>query len=147
MSVDLTDHPPCRCVKCQSACSYKPGWMAPEDVAPLANLLNLSEDELFTRFLAVDWWEDGDDTLFVLSPAVVENDPGQEFPYEPRGTCVFFNATTGSCEVHLAKPLECRVAGCGEKNNSLSRHHAVAETWRGHQDIVSRLLGRHPLAS
>ena len=135
----------CSCERCQGACQHKPGWFRPEQIAPLAAALGLTEQQLFDHYLQVDWWvvDDGNE-IFVLSPGVVRGDLGGMFDRDPRGTCVWFK--DGKCAIHeLGKPYECASwrhdtpEGCGQVV-----HHETARSWADHADKVRQLLGRDP---
>ena len=133
------------CATCQSYCRHKPGWFLPGEAEKAAALLRLTLQELFDKHLAVDWWWnlEGPDT-FILSPAITTSPAGQEFPTEPRGTCVFFQE--GRCQIHAAKPFECRDALCTSKESDA--HSQAAQAWDKpeHQAQIRELLGREPQA-
>jgi hypothetical protein len=145
----------CTCPTCAGACKHKPGWFMPEEIAPLAESLGLSEKELFDQHLQVDWWEGDEDTdyedVFVLSPAVVGGNVGDMFDGNPRGVCRWF--AQGKCAIHeLGKPFEC--AGYhhtdevkGYETTIDPRHRQVAMAWNKpeHQKTVAALLGREPV--
>src|SRR5690348_1894124 len=100
----------CSCPKCSQECEYKPGWFHPDQVAPLAEKLNLTVQQLFERHLSVDWWAGDDMTggrdVFVLSPRLAGQAGGDMFPSDRRGTCHWYRQ--GKCEIHhQGKPAEC----------------------------------------
>jgi Fe-S-cluster containining protein len=131
----------CACDSCQGACKAKPGWFLPGEAEKAAELMGMSLPEFFNAHLAVDWWEVyGDRDVFVLSPAIVGAEPGTEFPGNPRGTCVFFEA--GRCRIHAAKPAECRALWHDGPPGGM--HEDVATAWEDHQGQLSELLGREP---
>lgn len=134
------------CEFCREGCTIKPGWFLPGEAEHAAGYLGLPLAEFFRKFLAVDWWEADhriDRTTFVLSPAINGSVPGEEFPGDPRGTCVFYKG--GRCGIHPFKPFECRERWCGERDPGTT-HQDTAQAWAGHQDVISALLGREPLA-
>lgn len=137
----------CDCHKCGGACTHKPGWFSPEEIAPLAAALGLTEQQLFDQHLQVDWWnnDEGGDT-FVLSPAVVGGDVGDMFDRDPRGTCAWLK--DGNCAIHaLGKPFECsRYVHTDSDEAVAARHEAVATAWAApeQQAKVAQLLGREP---
>lgn len=134
----------CFCEECKAACRYKPGWFLPGEAEEVAAHLKISLEELFETKLAVDWWiGTSEPDTFLLSPTVVSNGAGTEFPGNPQGTCIFFKE--GLCEIHPVKPFECREMIHGEKDNS--RHGQVADAWRTHQNQIAELLGREPESS
>ena len=132
------------CQTCQSYCRRKPGWFLPGEAEKAAELLGLSLPEFFRRHLAIDWWT-GDPPIFVLSPAIRGEAAGEEFPGDPLGTCVFFQE--GRCQIHTAKPAECRDAWCGGGKTGI--HHDIAVAWDTpeNQAQIRELLGREPEAA
>lgn len=134
----------CTCAWCQNACTNKPGWFLPGEAEKAAEFMGMTLPEFFAAYLAVDWWEGADEDIFLLSPAVVGEETGTEFPGDPRGTCVFLEK--GRCRIHPAKPHECARAWCGDSGASYS-HKETGMAWEGHQEQVRELLGREPEAS
>jgi hypothetical protein len=139
----------CVCSTCRRACSHKPGWFEPGEVAALAEAMGLTVKQLFDKHLAVDWWVgDGDDDhVFVISPAIKGEESGSEFPGEPSGECVFFNDQR--CIVHdLGKPFECRKTWHGPSDGP-RLHKQARDAWDdpAHQQMIRDLLGRDPVAS
>lgn len=119
----------------------------PGEVERLADLLDTDVAALFAAHLAVDWWEDLDGVgdVFVLSPALVGEEAGVEFPAAPGGRCVFY--AEGRCTIHDAKPFECRALIHTDGRAAVSaRHEATARAWVPHQDQIRDLLGREPEA-
>lgn len=139
----------CSCAKCAGACEHKPGWFKPEQIAPLAEALGLSEQELFDKHLQVDWYEAEDDEgdIFVLSPAVVDGDAGDMFDGDPRGVCRWF--IEGKCAIHdLGKPFECAAYHHTDTNDAARVHHKEAAlAWKGEHERIKKLLGREPETS
>jgi Fe-S-cluster containining protein len=142
----------CECLACRGACEHKPGWFKPDEIAPLAAALGITEKELFDKHLQVDWWEGDEDTdyedVFVLSPAVVHGLPGTMFGSDPRGTCVWFKE--GKCAIHeQGKPFECAAYHHSDDPKAgAPHHHEAAMAWNApeHQGKIKELLGREPVA-
>jgi hypothetical protein len=139
---------PCQCEACCSACEHKPGWFKPEEIAPLAKAMGLTEQELFDQHLMVDWWVGDEHTdmqnVFVLSPATVNIPAGDMSPFDARGVCHWFK--NGKCAVHkLGKPYECG-AYHHTDNGEVNHHRDAADAWNKpeHQDKIRELLGREP---
>lgn len=138
----------CTCEKCAGACSHKPGWFKPDEIAPLASALGLTEQQLFDQHLQVDWWEGDEDSggedVFILSPAVVGGTPGDMFDRDPTGRCVWFKR--GRCAIHdIGKPFEC--AAYHHTDEDQPGHHRQAMlAWNKpkHQKQIAKLLGREP---
>lgn len=134
----------CTCKDCQSACAYKPGWFVPGQVEKVAEYLDVPLATLFKKKLMVDWWHDSPN-VFALSPAIVGGTPGQEFPGNPRGKCVFYKK--GRCEIHAVKPRECREVHHEGTPDGL--HKKMADKWRSKraQAQIRKLLGVEPHAA
>ena len=133
----------CECDVCRHACEHKPGWFMPGQAEKVAEYLNMSVEELFKTKLMVDWWEQDEDhpeDIFLLSPGIVGEEPGSEFPSDPRGTCVFYKE--GKCSIHPVKPFECADSIHGERGEY--RHNDIALAWQPHQEQIKKLLGREP---
>jgi len=144
----LNDTIECDCTKCISACKKKPGWFLQEEIKPAAELLGLTEQELFNQYLSVDYYYvDPSSLLFVLSPATLNTTPGKEFPLDPSGQCVFLTEE-GKCLIHAAKPYECKSYDHRKKDEdrdeASGQHLAVAESWVPHKDYIANLLSREP---
>lgn len=136
----LDDVIECSCGICVSACHKKPGWFLPEEIKPAADFLGLTEKEFFDKYLAVDYYMQ-DDMIYVLSPAVVGQETGKEFPLDPLGRCVFLK--DDKCSIHAVKPHECRSYDHRNENNK-ELHLKVAEEWIPHKNRIKELLGRDP---
>lgn len=135
----------CSCTSCQSACTTKPGWFLPGEAEKAAALKAMPLRDFFTTYLGVDWFEGmgGNDTVFLLAPAVKSMTPGDMYPSNPRGECVFF--VDGKCDIHDAKPHECREYLHGQSQEVIrARHETVSKAWSSQQAQVVELLGREP---
>lgn len=145
----LDDTIECSCTDCVSACEKKPGWFIPGEIKAAADLLGMSEKDFFDKYLSVDYWGNPDSWKFVLSPATLNATPGQEFPFDPSGQCVFLTEE-GKCLIHAAKPYECKSYDHRKKENeeggkqASTQHLSVAESWIPHKDYIANLLGREP---
>lgn len=139
----------CTCDTCKGYCSHTPGWFAPGEAEKAATLKGLTLEAFFRDFLMVDYWQAGDGLdadVFLLSPQLVGEGGGMA-PSDPRGRCVFF--VDGLCDIHEAKPLECRRAHHSIKrhqNAVVEEHLAVAKMWNNEADQarVRALLGEEP---
>lgn len=135
---------------CQQACQQKPGWFRPGEAEAVAELLGMSLEELFASKLGVDWWvggggDEGDlaETTFLLSPAITSMQPGEEFPSNPSGQCIFLQDSR--CQIHAAKPFECAQLTHDGHADRLE----IAREWLGPQgqEQIRQLLGREPEAA
>lgn len=136
----------CECDSCKSACENKPGWFLPGEAEKAATLKGMTLKEFFDKYLSVEYMygEEREDMTWLLSPAIVGEEPGKEFPANPDGTCVFFTED-GLCSIHDAKPHECRVANHTDSREQGDKVHiAIAVEWEGHQEQIPKLLGREP---
>jgi len=131
---------PCTCKKCQTACR-RPGWFIPGEIEKVSKYLKISVKVLFQTRLVVDWWED-DEPIFVLSPALKEDETGEMASYDPRGGCIFFN--NGLCDIHPVKPYECAMWSCREPDKGY--HESASKMWNNPkaQQQIRKLLGREP---
>jgi Fe-S-cluster containining protein len=116
----------------------------------MAEHLDVTVEELFRTKLAVDWFEaemDIEETVYVLAPATQSMEPGGMYPGNPRGRCVFLTSDN-RCEVHAAKPFECRRLLHTDTSDQVhNRHLKVARAWQQFQKQVRKLLGHEPCES
>jgi Fe-S-cluster containining protein len=132
------------CAYCRDGCGIKPGWFLPGEAEKAAELMGMSLEDFFRDYLAVDWREDSPN-IFLLSPALAGEATGTEFPGNPRGTCVFYKDER--CQIHAAKPVECRERWCGDRSHATGMtHEDVAMAWKDHQGQITELLGNEPMA-
>lgn len=123
----------CQCSDCVSCCTHKPGVFAFGEAEKAAKLLGLPFAE-FRKRLIIDYWSDvekGD--IEYLTPRMVGVEEDQErasYGYGfVRGRCTFLTQE-GRCEIHEAKPLECRqVYGCKDRDKTNWKKKA-ALSWR-----------------
>lgn len=148
--------PDCSCVVCQSACEAmfgKPGRFLPDELEKAAALKNLSVQEFFNKYCGVEGpLFDHEDVFFWITPAIVTMQSGTEYPAYPRGQCVFYK--DGKCDIHEAKPYECRETLCCAElrdiEHSAATQQARSDTltaqWNliDSQRLVRKLLGRAP---
>lgn len=135
----------CRCDECATGCLRGfPGWFAPGEVPRLAAHLKITVPELFTRYLAVDYWVNGVDEypndVLVLTPANYLITPGSVVPYsKPRSRCRFYDRALG-CGIHAVKPAECRVV-----SHKISAGQILAEHYhRWRENLVRRWVAYQP---
>lgn len=105
----------CRCRACIECCRRDPGWFLPEEVAHAAAYLNLSEGEFIKKFCTEHVLDDA----IVISPATK---PGKK-------ACIFLSKD-GLCEIHEAKPYECKkVYACEENRRHQNIRDAIKKAW------------------
>ena len=134
----------CDCQQCKNACTNKPGWFKPGEAEKVADFLGISLKQLFDSYLAVDFIRNNDQVIFLLSPNVTTNKPGQVWPFYPAGQCVFFK--NGKCTIHPVAPYECQAYHHTEKFVEIQKRHLNMPTyWQDHQDQITQLLGHPPM--
>jgi hypothetical protein len=135
----------CQCEECKSYCSCKPGWFLPGQAERLAKKMDIPLKQLFSDYLAVDWWEEEGGDIFLLSPALVHGTAGEEFPNDPRGVCIFYKE--GLCQIHdKEKPHECQVAFHEDKKLTIHQTTGMAWDKLEYQKQIRDLLGREPVS-
>lgn len=142
----------CQCDDCKGACKFKPGWFLPDQIPRLAELMDLTEQELFDKYLMVDFIANDDlsidavfdDAIFILSPAVLHAHDKQ-FSYDPRGQCVFYD---NGCTIHhLEKPWECQIYHhSSDRREQIKKHQSIGVVWNtpDQQEKIEKLLGYAP---
>jgi len=139
----------CHCDYCKNSCGPMghPGRFLPGEAEKVAAFKGLTLQELFTKYLGVEYDRDSSaDDLFLLAPATVDMKPGHEYPGYPRGQCVFFK--DGGCEIHAVKPYECREASHHDTLDICrQRDRVLFSRWSemSAQVQVRQLLGRPPI--
>lgn len=104
----------CDCPKCRALCSNEPGWFVPEEIAPAAKFLNLSEAAFIATYLAEHPVEHG----IALAPK-----------QRPNKACIFLEK--GLCHIHEVKPYECRkVFGCESERRHKRMRELIALRWK-----------------
>lgn len=133
----------CACSKCKQACQRVPGWFLPGEAEKAAALKGMPLRKFFKKYLGVQWAKPSKDSqeVFLLAPAITTMKRGQEYPADPRGTCIFFK--NGLCDIHEAAPFECRIYLHTDTHEEvMARRQIVYEAWQEHQDQIKALLGR-----
>lgn len=139
----MTNYNSCSCNTCKNACRCKPGWFKPEEVEIAAKFMGLDVKTFFNKYLAVDWWENGND-IFILAPAIIGYE-GKMYPAEPRGKCIFFKDE--KCIIHSVHPYECKEYTHNCKNIEIqNRHKEVSKLWdkEEYQEWIEELLRHKP---
>jgi hypothetical protein len=136
----------CDCNVCKGVCMIKPGWFKPGEVEKVSDFLGITMQELFDEYLAVDWYQNKGDEIFVLSPATSNCQTGEMFPFNPKGRCVFFD--NGKCKIHSFAPYECREYYHDQTHlECINRHKEVAKMWVDKKEYLGNLLGFEPHAT
>ena len=117
----------------------------PGEVEKVAEFMGIPLRKLFKKYLGVTF-RSRNPKVFGLAPATKSMKAGEEYPPDPRGTCVFLKE--GRCSIHAVKPYECRIMDHNmthEQSEALKDE--LIEAWTDHQEQVKTLLGRqHPRA-
>lgn len=137
----------CTCATCQQGCTNTPGWFRPGEAEKAAKLMGLSMQKFFDTHLGVNWWVGDGRNTYVLAPALVDHPAGEEYPGNPKGTCVFFK--DGRCAIHAAKPFDCSHGNLCDKTDAAKAEDVKARAktvrlWKRQQAQIRRLLGRKP---
>jgi len=155
----------CSCPECISYCRKRPGWFRPQEIAPLAEFLDLIIEETFQKYLILDWW--GEDKIYLLSPVkdfdklLYSKDPlkrelaslylesnellGRDcdragsyasFAYAfVHAPCVFLRGE--KCSIYPARPFECKVTWHENDKSIKNIRKLIAGEWK-----QSKLLER-----
>ncbi|MBT7902994.1 YkgJ family cysteine cluster protein [Candidatus Woesearchaeota archaeon] len=92
------------CKKCGNCCSQGSGFVLKKEVDKIAKHLELSEEEVKTKFLTeVEFFNTKQFRLKMNIP---------KDSIRPHGNCVFLRAD--HCSIQDAKPLHCRISNCNE---------------------------------
>ncbi|MDA1197405.1 MAG: YkgJ family cysteine cluster protein [Nanoarchaeota archaeon] len=95
--------PSCTCEGCSHGCSMGSGFLADNDLKPMAAYLKVSLEELKKKHLE-------EVELFHIKKFRPKLERLKGKPYGP---CSFFKG--GRCSVHSVKPLQCKISmGCKE---------------------------------
>ncbi|HLC60595.1 MAG TPA: YkgJ family cysteine cluster protein [Candidatus Nanoarchaeia archaeon] len=101
---------PCQCNSCNHGCKFGSGALAGDDSKNISRFLNISENELKTKFLE-------EKELFnkkILKPILLRG------KNKVHGQCVFYDDKKG-CTIHEVKPLECKTSiQCKDYGQDLS---------------------------
>jgi Fe-S-cluster containining protein len=123
----------CTCKDCRAACTNSPGWFLPEQVARLAEHLELSPAETFRRHLAVGVTSMPDGSLrHGVMPHKLRDrkKPGSVWTLDELavpGRCVFFDR--GRCTIHPLRPHECACMTHGPEHDAVKLRHEIVARW------------------
>lgn len=105
----------CACSKCRECCRREPGWFMPNEIETAAMFLKMNVEN-FIRTYCEEHLEDG---ALALSPKRKKNS----------GACIFLNKKE-LCDIHKAKPYECRkVYGCEPVNRHKRIREIIKKQW------------------
>jgi Fe-S-cluster containining protein len=117
----------CTCIQCVDACKRSPGWFAPGEAEQAAKLLNI-EWEFFRKRLVLDYWQYRPTDPYVYAPRKKGEERHIRSTAETNtvGVCTFLE--NDRCQIHAAKPFECRSAMLCEKAENVRKE--ISEMWR-----------------
>lgn len=106
----------CSCWQCVSACRRHPGWFLPGEAEKAAELLGVPMEEFVDKYLVKDACADGFGSApYIYAPRKVRHgddlEAGGVRTSEMKSLeapCVFLKEDR--CQIHAAKPFECRKA-------------------------------------
>ncbi len=135
----------CNCQHCVGACESQPGMFAPGEVAKAAALLGLDPRDFFKQHVVVDYINDDDGSrVFYLAPVKPDHKKHHThrniaLPFYPAmyGPCVFLRSK--QCQIHRAKPAECRDANPCAKDWE-SQRPRLGALWKGHQSEIDSYI-------
>jgi Fe-S-cluster containining protein len=112
VSIDESELKPCsRCAKC---CFTHPCALAPSDLGEISTHFGLSEEELFTRFLVLDYVEVQGVKRYFVCPSRRGDQPGTRVKSSwvfSESPCIFLDGT--HCSIEEVKPKSGRSFYCG----------------------------------
>lgn len=88
----------CKCKACESGCRFGSGILTQGGEKKIAELLNISEEELKKKYLE----ETEEFNKKFLRPKLKRGE-------KPYGPCIFFDEKK-KCTIHNAKPMQCRLS-------------------------------------
>ena len=145
----------CTCEQCVNCCKCRPGWMNPSQFYKIAKYLNMSVEEVFKKYFAIDWWvnfrsKDDPDSwgkdAYLIAPAIRGNEGGY-YPQTPSGVCSLLDVNN-RCMIHPVKPKECAESFHGNFTDKESRRRRLqmVTRWQSKraQALIVRVLGREP---
>lgn len=155
----------CDCNSCVGACRRQPGAFAPGEAEKAAELLGIPFETFITTHVIQEWYTESDGTeldyyrprklrdidypeaLVIKFPRIFKSllerplDQGKRATFSDgmtTGICIFLKE--GRCQIHAAKPMECRKAmPCQD----VGAKEEVLQLWRSHLthcDISSPML-------
>jgi Fe-S-cluster containining protein len=109
------------CLQCGKCCVTHPCALSPEDVSRIADHFGLSKEELFARFLVLDWVEVSGRRQYYVCPARKGDEGGTivrsdwAFSDSP---CIFLDSN--ECSIEDVKPKGGRAFYCSQMTSSSS---------------------------
>lgn len=104
------------CQRCGFCCLTQPCVPAPDEFKAIADYLNITPQELASKYTVVNECRDG---FYLLWARETQIDMlGQYIPYYrtyDRGYCIFFNKRNHSCRIHEVRPRSAKDTKCWKK--------------------------------
>jgi Fe-S-cluster containining protein len=107
------------CSQCTKCCITHPCALAPSDLGEIADHFNLREEELFRRYLVLDYVETGGKRQYYVCPARKNDRPGTivELGWTfSDSSCIFLNGQ--ACSIQEVKPKGGKTLYCSLMMNS-----------------------------
>ncbi len=142
----------CTCVECQSACLHDPGRFLPGQTSRLAAFFQISQEELYKKYLILKHLKVRGRTIWVPAPAKLKSQrpvtkPGhkaRDHHENESGRCIFLTED-GRCSIQDAKPYECGAyMGCKHTFQGRPYKDSAVEDyffskWKGFQSELPEL--------
>jgi Fe-S-cluster containining protein len=133
------------CSRCAKCCITHPCALAPYDLGEIADHFDLSEEELFRRYLVLDYVEFGGKRQYYVCPARKDDEPGTivELGWTFSGSpCIFLSGR--ACSIQEVKPkggksLYCSLMMNSNRNLVGYDKTSSARDWK-RTDILKALL-------
>ena len=107
------------CLQCGKCCVTHPCALSPEDVSRIADHFGLSKEELFARFLVLDWVEVSGRRQYYVCPARKGDEGGTMVKSDwafSDSPCIFLDSK--ECSIEDVKPKGGRAFYCGLMTSS-----------------------------
>jgi hypothetical protein len=131
----------CQCATCQSACETTPGWFHPDQIAPLADNLGLTEQQLFDQHLAIGHMDKaGVGPTYYLTPAAANHPAKSVNERGGGGRCHWFE--DGRCKIHeMGKPAECQWSSHDRTPPEFIEFAGgILRAWESQQRMVAKFI-------
>jgi Fe-S-cluster containining protein len=129
--------------------------MNPSQFYKIAKYLNMSVEETFKKYFALDWWvnykdKDNPDSwgmnAYLIAPAI-KGCEGGLYPGVPNGTCSLLDVNN-KCMIHPVKPKECAESfhGTISYKEAHRRRLQMVTRWQSKRAkaLIVKVLGHEP---
>lgn len=134
------------CQRCGKCCRTHPCAISPEDLPRIAAYLGLADEQLFKKYLVIDYVQESNRRLYYLCAARSGDVPGKMVPSNwtfSESPCVFLKSD--SCLIEEVKPkggrtLSCRLMTLGVNHIRYGKGKAVLDWNNNH--FLKQMLPR-----